>query len=209
MEITEVRIKLMEEPNDRLQAFCSITIDGSFVIRDLKIIQGTRGPFVAMPSRKLNDRCSKCGNKNELRAGFCSNCGSKLNQERAIRDHSGRAKLYADIAHPINTECREMIQSKVLDAFNEEQVKAREPGYICRYDDYGESSFAEAYDEPDVAPASTSPPAEKPAVALPDTLERRVDQPEPVSGPHNQAPARKSLRASHLEEGDAFGVGIA
>ena len=53
MEITEIRIKLMDDPNDRLQAFCSITFDGSFVVRDLKIIQGTRGSFVAMPSRKL------------------------------------------------------------------------------------------------------------------------------------------------------------
>jgi len=37
MEITEVRIKLMEESEDRLRAFCSITIDQCFVIRDLKI----------------------------------------------------------------------------------------------------------------------------------------------------------------------------
>ena len=42
MEITEVRIKLMDDPNDRLQGFCSITFDGCFVIRDLKIIQGTK-----------------------------------------------------------------------------------------------------------------------------------------------------------------------
>jgi len=60
MNITEVRIKLMADPNDRLQAFCSITFDHCFVIRDLKIIQGTRGPFVAMPSRKLTDRCPNC-----------------------------------------------------------------------------------------------------------------------------------------------------
>jgi len=56
VEITEVRIKLMEDPHDRLKAFCSITLDGMFVIRDLKIIQGAKGPFVAMPSRKLTDR---------------------------------------------------------------------------------------------------------------------------------------------------------
>ena len=36
MDITEVRIKLMDDPHDRLQAFCSITLDGMFVIRDLK-----------------------------------------------------------------------------------------------------------------------------------------------------------------------------
>ena len=60
MEITEVRIKLMEEPGERLQAFCSITFDDCFVVRDLKIIEGTNGPFVAMPSRKLTAHCPRC-----------------------------------------------------------------------------------------------------------------------------------------------------
>ena len=41
MEITEVRIKLMEDTDDRLQAFCSITLDDCFVVRDLKIIEGS------------------------------------------------------------------------------------------------------------------------------------------------------------------------
>ena len=55
MEITEVRIKLTEEAGDRLQAFCSITLDHCFVIRDLKIIRGTTGYFVSMPSKKRKD----------------------------------------------------------------------------------------------------------------------------------------------------------
>ena len=75
MEITEVRIKLTEDSDDRLQAFCSITFDDCFVIRDLKIIEGANGPFVAMPSRKLTAHCPKCGCKNHLRAGFCNQCG--------------------------------------------------------------------------------------------------------------------------------------
>ena len=66
MEITEVRVKLMEEPGERLQAFCSITLDDAFVVRDLKIIEGATGPFVAMPSRKLTVRCPQCGYKNHL-----------------------------------------------------------------------------------------------------------------------------------------------
>ena len=75
MEITEVRIKLMEDnsgSNERLQAFCSITFDDMFVIRDLKIIEGAKGFFVAMPSRKLTDRCHHCGTKNHLRSRFCN-----------------------------------------------------------------------------------------------------------------------------------------
>ena len=61
MDITEVRVKLMEDSDDRLRAFCSVTFDDSFVVRDLKIIDGTSGPFVAMPSRKLTSHCPKCG----------------------------------------------------------------------------------------------------------------------------------------------------
>ncbi|NIO41765.1 MAG: stage V sporulation protein G, partial [Burkholderiales bacterium] len=58
----------MEESEDRLRAFCSITFDDCFVVRDLKIIEGNSGPFVAMPSRKLTSHCPECGSKNHLRA---------------------------------------------------------------------------------------------------------------------------------------------
>ena len=51
----------MEEAGERLQAFCSITLDDAFVVRDLKIIEGATGPFVAMPSRKLTAHCPQCG----------------------------------------------------------------------------------------------------------------------------------------------------
>lgn len=141
MEITEVRIKLMEDPNDRLQAFCSITFDSCFVIRDLKIIQGSKGSFVAMPSRKLTDRCPRCQCKNHLRSQHCNHCGLKLDEERATRNTEGRAKLYADIAHPINSACRELIQERVLAAFVEELELAKSPDYVCTYDDYGEESY--------------------------------------------------------------------
>ncbi len=136
MVITEVRIKLVEENNERLQAFCSVTFDNAFVVRDLKIIEGTKGSFVAMPSRKLTDRCSHCGCKNHLRARYCNQCGHKLDENRAVRDADGRAKLHADIAHPINSACREVIQSAVIQAYHEERERAKLPGYVCTYDDY-------------------------------------------------------------------------
>jgi len=129
MEISEVRIKLVENSTERLRAFCSITLDGDFVIRDLKIIEGINGAFVAMPSRKLADRCSRCGNKNHLRARFCSECGQKLRENRAPKDAQGRAKLHADIAHPINAQCRERIQNAVLESYGAERERAQEPGY--------------------------------------------------------------------------------
>jgi stage V sporulation protein G len=136
--ITEVRIKLMEDnnENERLQAFCSVTFDDAFVVRDLKIIEGTKGSFVAMPSRKLTDRCPGCGSKNHLRARFCNQCGGKLDEDRATRDSDGRVKLHADIAHPINSACREVIQSAVLKAYQMERERSKQPGYVCTYDDF-------------------------------------------------------------------------
>ncbi|MGL4465501.1 MAG: septation protein SpoVG family protein [Planctomycetia bacterium] len=145
MEVTEVRIKLMEDNNERLQAFCSVTFDDAFVVRDVKIIEGTKGSFVAMPSRKLTDRCTHCGYKNHLRSRFCNQCGSKLDEERATRHVDGRAKLHADIAHPINSTCREKIQTSILAAFTREVERSKQPGYRSTYDDF-DCEFDEAYE---------------------------------------------------------------
>ena len=158
MDITEVRVKLMEDSDDRLRAFCSVTIDDSFVVRDLKIIDGTSGPFVAMPSRKLTSHCPKCGAKNHLRARYCNHCGAAQPVERASRDPEGRAKLYADIAHPINSACREMIQTRVIAEYQEELQRAQQPGYKSRYDDdYGDEDF-DADLVPETAPRATAKP---------------------------------------------------
>jgi stage V sporulation protein G len=138
MEITEVRIKLVENAAERLLAFCSITIDAAFVIRDLKIIGGPSGPFVAMPSRKLCGHCPACGSKNPLRAGYCSQCGAKLGTGNLPRDEEGRLRLYADIAHPINAACREMIQKRVVSEYEAELVRAHDPNYVSRYDAIGD-----------------------------------------------------------------------
>ena len=130
MNITEVKVKRIEDKrNERLRAFCTVTIDGEFVVRDLKIIEGAKGTFVAMPSRKLVDRCPSCGGKNHLRAKYCNDCGARLADNRAERDEQGRAKLHADIAHPINSRCREELQRVVLQAYKEESGRSREPGY--------------------------------------------------------------------------------
>lgn len=53
LQITEVRISLRDD--DKLKAFASMTFNESFVVRGLKIIEGTNGMFVAMPSRKKPD----------------------------------------------------------------------------------------------------------------------------------------------------------
>ena len=53
ISITEIRISLRED--DKLKAFVSITLENAFVIRGMKIIKGSQGLFVAMPSRRKPD----------------------------------------------------------------------------------------------------------------------------------------------------------
>ncbi|MDD2352919.1 MAG: septation regulator SpoVG [Candidatus Caldatribacteriota bacterium] len=80
MQVTDVRIRRIQT-DGKLRAYVSITFDDSFVVHDLRIIDGRKGMFVAMPSKLLPN-----GN-------------------------------HKDIAHPINTEIREMIQNAVLKEF--------------------------------------------------------------------------------------------
>jgi stage V sporulation protein G len=79
MKITRVLVRQVEM--NKVRAIASITIDDEFVVHDLRVVEGDKGLFVAMPSRKLP------------------------NGE------------YRDIAHPINTETRETVQTAVLDEF--------------------------------------------------------------------------------------------
>jgi stage V sporulation protein G len=202
VEITEVRIKLMEESSERLQAFCSITFDNSFVIRDLKIIDGTNGPFVAMPSRKLTAHCPQCGCKNHLRAAHCNQCGGRLADDRSVKDEDGRAKLYADIAHPINSSCREMIQDRVIREFQAELGRSKLPGYKSSYDDY----------EPEDAVATTSHPHGKDSIIKRDKTHVQPPESHPRS-PHtlpNNADHRGGRHGAAPQEikRDGFGAGI-
>lgn len=130
MVVTEVKIKLVPRSDSKLLAFASITFDRCFVVRDIKVIQGTKTLFVAMPSRKITDHCKKCGAKNHLQAAFCNQCGTKLPEKRTRPDGRGRAKLHADIAHPINVQCRQDIQEAILKGYAEEIERSRQPGYV-------------------------------------------------------------------------------
>jgi len=225
MEITEVRVKLVQDNTERLRAFCSVTFDGEYVVRDLKIIEGTNGLFVAMPSRKLTDRCPKCRSKNHLRAKFCNECGAKLNENRAGRDSAGRTKLHADVAHPINARCRERIQNAIVEAFEQESERAKEPGYRpprLDEDDYEGSDYEELVAElkrdrgaarrAAETPAPPSPPPQQDEDQPEDQAEDRPedqaedqpedqaeDQPEPAEGKESSEPAKSD---------DEFSAGI-
>ena len=130
MEITEVRIFPKEGLNNKLRAYATITIDDSFVVRNIKVIEGKSGLFVAMPSRKMKDPCPKCGHKNEVRSKFCNECGAGVPHkapEPATPEaqHDARQSEHKDIAHPITVQCRELIQKKVLEAYEKEKDKPK------------------------------------------------------------------------------------
>ena len=76
MEITEVRVFPVQE--EKLKAYVTITLDGCFVVRDLKVIQGNTGLFVAMPAKRRRD-------------GTFKDIAHPLNQE--TRDRMERAIL--------------------------------------------------------------------------------------------------------------------
>src|SRR5512143_840068 len=83
MDVTEVRVFPVNN-EERLKAYATITIDSVFLIRDLRVINGNAGLFVAMPSRKMKDGTFK------------------------------------DIAHPLNSETRQLIEQKVLSEYERE-----------------------------------------------------------------------------------------
>jgi stage V sporulation protein G len=168
MKLTEIRINLCPDLHSRLKAFCSLTFDDTFVIRDVKLIEGSDGLFLAMPSRKLADHCPRCHEKNHLRARYCNACGARLDENRHLRFQNGnhnpasafssnaRTKLHADIAHPINAHCRQLIEDQVVRAYRDELDRSKRPGYVpARLDELD----AELYDTPIVTASAASSPA--------------------------------------------------
>ena len=93
MEITEIKIFPVNE--EKLKAYVTIVLDNCFVVRDLKVINGNTGLFVAMPSKKRKDG------------------------------------VYKDIAHPLNMETRQIMETKILAAYDAEVKK----GPVGRHQD--------------------------------------------------------------------------
>lgn len=80
MTITDIRIRKVDREG-KLKAVASITIEHEFVVHDIKIIDGSQGLFIAMPSKLAQDG------------------------------------TYRDIAHPINTQTRDMLQKMILESY--------------------------------------------------------------------------------------------
>ena len=193
MQVTEVRVKLMGRQSERLKAFCSLTFDGEFVVRDVKIIEGPNGLFVAMPSRQLSDRCPMCRNKNNLRARFCSECGARLDESRATRNEHGRLKLHVDIAHPINAVCREAIEKALLDAYKQEVERSDELDYEPEHLDFDEVEHS-------ASSASVPGPAEASGQQKSEVTEQAKEESAKEEAPTDE-PTEK-------DEGHSFGQGI-
>lgn len=110
MLITEIRIKPAPAAG-KLLAFASVVFDGVFVVKDLKIISGTHGRFVAMPSRKVSDHCPECHARMALTARYCPDCGREADAGR------GDGRLHADVAHPLEPQFRAYLNAAVLEAY--------------------------------------------------------------------------------------------
>lgn len=125
MEITEIRVFLKEGQDKKLKAYATLTFDKAFVVRNVKVIEGTKGLFVAMPSRRLKESCPKCHFKNVVRSKFCNQCGASLPMFEAKPvvqgDRGEKQSEHRDIAHPITSDFRDYIQKKVLEAYEEEK----------------------------------------------------------------------------------------
>lgn len=81
MNITDIRVRRIAN-DGKMKAVVSVTIDGEFVVHDIKVIDGDKGLFVAMPSRKASDG------------------------------------EYKDIAHPITSATRQLLQNAIIEAYN-------------------------------------------------------------------------------------------
>lgn len=129
MEITEIRVFIKEGQDKKLKAYTTVTFDNAFVVRNIKVIQGSSGLFIAMPSRKMKHPCPKCSFKNEVGSKFCNHCGASLAQAgRAQPQEPYDAKAeHRDIAHPVTQHFREYLQTKILEAYEKELEKKGDP----------------------------------------------------------------------------------
>ena len=123
MEITEVRVFLKEGQDKKLKAYTTVTFDNVFVVRNIKVIQGANGLFIAMPSRKLKFSCPHCSFKNEVGSKFCNQCGGGLPQQPSNVEESDAKSEHRDIAHPVTQQFRDHLQSQVLECFKQEVEK--------------------------------------------------------------------------------------
>ena len=103
MEITEIRVFLKEGQDKKLKAYTTVMFDHAFVVRNIKVIEGANGLFIAMPSRKMKGNCPRCAFKNEVGSRYCNHCGAALparsKEDEADRDAKARTPGYRASGH--------------------------------------------------------------------------------------------------------------
>ena len=121
LQISEVRIRLIGSGNSGLLAVCSVLFDNGLCVRDIKVIKGSKGPFLSMPARRLTDPCPYCRGKNHRKARFCNDCGGKLSWD-SREDYFGREQLFSDIVLPTTSNLREYLSSSVIKTYLQEMA---------------------------------------------------------------------------------------
>ena len=124
MDVTEVKVSPVEGGNSKLKAFANVTFDREFVVRDLKVIQGRTGLFVAMPGTQVRAPCPRCGRRNPIRDRYCGGCGAEMPAQGHRGDREAAREDHRDVAHPITAAAREKIAGAVIREY--ERVMAAE-----------------------------------------------------------------------------------
>lgn len=115
MVVTDVRIRLVRNQHP-LIAYAAVTFDGSFVVKEVKVVAGDDRLLVSMPSREIRDHCHRCGSPTPVSSRFCQDCGERLAENRIVTDRNGRRQTHRDLLHPLTTQFRTAMDQAVLTA---------------------------------------------------------------------------------------------
>lgn len=94
MKITKVQGRKFDNENSNVKGIVEVTLDGCFVVKDIRIIQKPEKMVVAMPSKIVNGH----------------------NEDGSVNED---IRVHKDLAHPINHETRQMFDETILKAYNE------------------------------------------------------------------------------------------
>jgi stage V sporulation protein G len=165
MNITDVKVFPVEE--EKLKAYATITLDNCFIVRDLKVISGNKGYFIAMPSKKRKDG------------------------------------TFRDVAHPLNSETRKMIEDAVLEVYEREAAAVSEVQPSTTID-AATTDLEETVVEEEASPLETEPVSSETegqgaeaAEADQEPIVEPVTDQEPTEGPApDQEPTEEPVMES-------------
>ena len=124
MKVTQVKIKSLI-PTGAVACYASIVLDEVLKIEDLRLVRHGGAFVVAMPDRKMTDRCPECGKKNAVFDLYCGRCGNPRGEARQALQHDGsplldsrgRPKTRQDLVYPLDYSLRRAITEAVVSAY--------------------------------------------------------------------------------------------